>query len=628
MTMTTQKLRTLREWRQRMIAALGSPTSLPAAAMLAMLALLALPGASAAHTRITQQDRAATRAYLEAKYAYERAKAADTASAAADVEALTNRLADECPGVASAAPKLGSLFEGGGGGGEPSPRERGEAGRRLRQLDDLQVELSLAVDQAQSTPYREAALAFVHTVRRLRWTDRRLTAFEHAYAAVTEWELRAAPLQVCADLRSWAASGYTALSAATRALASERDALTAPLLLAFFEQQALPSMSKFEDAHDKALGRKIEGLERAHPSLARRLLTAELRLQVELGLMKSEEIEGREKPSRSAVVIGKGRTAAGGEYKVSVVEGHTHASHHPAGCVNLEIEETSSAAGIGRFGSSSDCLSRTQPQAPTVTCDGGLLTVEAQTPPSARRVRLTLSDRREVTSPVAIVPAKLGGPIGFYYEVLRGPSPIPVRLSELGARGRLLRTVTLPRQMGCKRPPKPRNLFGHVIARGRLAQGPRFLIFARPSHFLFDRGGPFGRRIEIMAVVASDFELGPFPEARPLVVARRPRPHARPFTWRVATGCQPHEYAILYGLLRDPQDRVFVRGPDGLLPLRRARIPADLHVHGMLAYGALPSVPSEVVVRDSAGRTVLTASLSARARRAREVCEGEAEPLA
>jgi len=91
------------------------------------------------------------------------------------------------------------------------------------------------------------------------------------------------------------------------------------------------------------------------------------------------------------------------------------------------------------------------------------------------------------------------------------------------------------------------------------------------------------------------------------------------------TGCQPHEYAILYGVLKAPTDTVLARSSGSLQPLQRVRIPASLHVRGVLAYIALPALPSEVLVRTPTGKTVLTENLANRAREAKETCEGEAE---
>jgi hypothetical protein len=91
------------------------------------------------------------------------------------------------------------------------------------------------------------------------------------------------------------------------------------------------------------------------------------------------------------------------------------------------------------------------------------------------------------------------------------------------------------------------------------------------------------------------------------------------------TACEPHGYAILYGILKAPGDTVLVRGSGVLEPLRRARIPASLHVRGVLAYIALPAVPEELLVRTPTGKTVFTEKLAARAGEVKETCEGEAE---
>ncbi len=616
---------------------------LSAGMLLAVLLLVALPGAALGRTKVTKQDRIATRRYLEAKLTYERAAAAGASASKADVEALASRLGGECPGVVAGAPKLEDLVAFGSGPRHPpSPRQRGERARQFRQWLDLHIELSLALYQAQRAPYSEAALRFASTVMSLRWSDTRVTAFEHAEATVRERALRTTPLQVCADLRFWMASGYTSLSAATRAHAREWERVAGPLLLSFLFQQK-PHLSRFEDARDRALARQTARLEATREKKEVGSSAIERRLEVELGFAKEERAESQEeekaashgRPLKRSVVIGKGRTIAGGAYTIEVERARPGHRRSRARCVSISISESIRYANGGRLSDSEDCVSRAHPEPPTVACEGGLLTVEAQTLPAARRVRLELSDGRRITSPVAIVPPKLGGPIGYYHQALWGPSPIPVSLSELGAHGRVLRIVRLPRRVGCKRPPRPRNrlLAFHIIVSGDVPQGPRFVVVGRRgSIFVGGNGGPvfrrhppFARGIEIHVFVAN-FGSGPSEEGNTLEIAEARARHPRPFAFRVATGCQPHEYAILYGLLRDPRDRVLARGPDGLVPLRRAPMPASLHAHGVVSYAALPAVPSEVLVRTPTGRTVLVANLARRAKTAREVCEGEAEP--
>ena len=267
------------------------------------------------------------------------------------------------------------------------------------------------------------------------------------------------------------------------------------------------------------------------------------------------------------------------------------------------------------------CLSRTRLRAPSVQCQNALLTIKAQTLPRARTVRLHLSDGRQISSRVAIVPAKLGGPAGFYYQVVRGPAPIPVTISEVDAHGAVLRTVRLPRTAKCAR--QSPNLPGgnRTIARGSLPQGPSFSIVGERYSFMGKIH--FDLRVEVTAEAEAGGLIG---DASSIIVGSHLEPKPTPpFILKTGTGCQPHEYAILYGVLKARTDTVLARSSGGLQQLRRVRIPASLHVHGVLAYIALPTMPSELLVRTPTAKTVFTENLAGQARTAKEACEAEAE---
>ncbi len=62
-----------------------------------------------------------------------------------------------------------------------------------------------------------------------------------------------------------------------------------------------------------------------------------------------------------------------------------------------------------------------------------------------------------------------------------------------------------------------------------------------------------------------------------------------------------------------------------LVPLRKVVIPAHLHAGGVLAYGALSPLPTELLVRNASGRTIDRANLAEAAKSNTETCEGEAE---
>ncbi len=601
------------------------------------LVVLAAPAGAFANARVTPGDRAATRAYLQARYAYEQALVASAPASVAAVEGLASSLGGECPGVLAGAAHepLRTPLE------SPrrnlSPKQIGESNRESRQRGDLQGELSIALDLRLIEPDRQAALAYARAVGSLRWSNEALTVLEHTGAAGLEWDLQSAPPGVCADMKAWVASGYKMLSPATKKLIGEREAVDRPLLrvlrrlLASF--RGPDPMLAYEGPRERALARKIDGLERELESARKSLAGVEVGLERTLGLVSGAETAIHEGPPKGSVEVGHGRTAAGGSYTIRIEPKQSKAHPHPAplGCqISVELSESETnrnSQGVIRSiggGSSERCLSRSHPEAPSVQCDNGngRLTIEAQTLPRARTVRLRLSDGRQITSRVAIVPARLGGPIGFYYQVVRGPSPVPVALTEMDAHGRVLATVRLPRTAKKCVKQSLKLLPGglRTIASASLPQGPSFSIIGERYSFMGEIH--FDLHVEVAAEGVGDAFIG---GTGIVAVGGAPKPKARPFALQVKTGCQPQEYTILYGVLKAPKDKVLARSPGGLQPLRRVRIPASLHVHGVLAYIALPAMPSELLVRTPAGKTVFTEKLAGRARELKETCEGEAE---
>ena len=102
------------------------------------LLVLAVPSGAFASARITPRDRAATRAYLEARYVYVQALVASAPAAKAAEEEFVSILGGECPGVLAGAPQetLRTLFAS--SSRARTPRQMGEANRESRQLGDLE----------------------------------------------------------------------------------------------------------------------------------------------------------------------------------------------------------------------------------------------------------------------------------------------------------------------------------------------------------------------------------------------------------------------------------------------------------------------------------------------------------
>jgi hypothetical protein len=627
--------------------------------VLATLFLLALavPTGAFASARVTSQDRAATRALLEAKYTYEQSLLATAPASKAAAEGLASSLGGECPGVLAGAPDetLGTLLESPSHSASPpkSPRQMGESNRERRQLSDLQSELGLALEQAPIEADRQATLAYARAVGPLRWSNSYLTELARIGAAMLERQLQSAPPDVCADMKAWVASGYQTLSTVTKALIREQETVDRPLLRVLRERIAGPAgladpLLPYEGSREKALAREIDVRENDLKSARKGLATVERGLERTLGLdtragALPESEEAEEGPTKGAVEIGHGATAVGGKYTVWLEPKPGSSSQAPGCRLSMEVFESGGESNspenreIDGTRVNEVCLSRSHPRAPRAQCrDRGLLTIEAQTLPNTRSVRLNFSDGRQITSRVAIVGAKLGGPAGFYYQVVRGPSPTPVSFTEVDAHGKALRTVKLPRTATCvKQSLKRLHSVIRTIASGSLPQGPSFSISGERSS-AFSLGGERSTSISATRFDLS-VEVAPEEEGGDLIsgtggialigssVGGSPTPKSSPFALQMTTGCQPHEYTILFGLLRAPADTVLARSPGSLQPFQRVRIPAGLHVGGVLAYIPLSAVPSEVLVRTPAGKTVFTENLARRAREAKETCEGEAE---
>ncbi len=107
------------------------------------------------------------------------------------IKTYVHQVAVECPNVLSAAP-------------------RGE------QFSEFWQELLDALEVTAMRPDKPAALAYIHAIRGLRWSNSSLTrrVSRDAQSDRSEAALSMPPL--CQDLRAWEASGYHVLPATTR----------------------------------------------------------------------------------------------------------------------------------------------------------------------------------------------------------------------------------------------------------------------------------------------------------------------------------------------------------------------------------------------------------------------------
>lgn len=613
-------------------------------ALLAGLACLLSPaGAAATRSRsnthaVSPADAAATRAYLVATNTYEEAELANLPQELAAREATAAQISGECPGVLTNAPPheekvlgFGLVEPGPTSQTPPSARAEGERRRQSRQLGDLKTELSFALAESSTQPDREASATLVRALTPLRWSNPYVTLFVQAVATVDEEALEIPAPPVCADMTAWVTSGYKTLTPTSRAIASRTEAVVkrAFELIALAGQinanTSANILAPYENAPDKALARHAEALE-THLKKARDTKTAVLeRLEATVGL-PTEKAPKAEKPKSKPVVIARGKSAAGGSF---VVKAERSSRKPLASICSVFVTITESSRSTPSLLSTlsgegtSRCLSRAHVNADqTVQCESGLLTIEASLLANTRSVRLLLSNGNTITSPAIRVPARLGGPAGLYYQAVRGPTPIPVSLTELDASGGELTVLKLPAVMECTKHPVKHFPGGNVqLAHESPPDIPTFTI--RGEHFrklgiehfelkfeasneerLFGGGegsGGFGGSVAV------------------------PNGSGRTLEPMASSGCEPQPYAIIYGLLKAPRDTVLARVSGKLVPLHKVAIPAREHAGGVLVYGAFSPLPTELIIRDASGETVNTRSLAQAARSETESCEGEAE---
>ena len=291
--------------------------------------------------------------------------------------------------------------------------------------------------------------------------------------------------------------------------------------------------------------------------------------------------EEREQPPKGAVTIARGTTATGASYTIWVQQGQREARQRNCD-VDVGFEEFENHGSTGSGFGSDTCLSRSHPEGVRAFCDGTHWEVEGQTLEGATTATVNMSNGAQVNSPIALVPPSLGGPLGFYFQILPA-SDDPVSLDELDAQGRVLATVPLPHSARCpgsrprgaaKPPTPPKQVGGGVVVSGHIPHGPRFQILGELDRFMgrIERGASvivFGEESGAGADLRAEVTLGH---------GKRPSP----FTLKSEPGCRPHEYAVLYGLLEAPGDTVLGEDPRRASGVSRGQDPRRLHMQGVV----------------------------------------------
>jgi hypothetical protein len=582
-----------------------------ACAVVAVCGALAGYSSPARASGVDGGDRATTSAYLTARYQYARAVAANSATSAQVLRRFIGALGGECAGVLDGAPgQLEELFSS--TGPEP-PRSRGRRAAHQQQLNTVLAEIFTGEFDTVYVSDRGPVKALIAAEERLHWSDGRLAALAseqiaHTRESLTSVEPAAA---VCADLRTWRASGFRVAPPAARELYERlRSTETSPLALESLDE----AVQHLETPRERALARRTDVLLASALEGSDTVEATGVHLQRTLGL-RDRPLEEHE---HDDVPAAHGTSAAGYSYTVTT---QLDARSHRVGC-SLETSvsfapprQSGQLVVLTGGGGRNVCLrGRDARQPPVVECEEGLLRIATTVARSIRAVRLVLSDGRTVTSHTQFVAARAGGPVRIYVQAVRGPSPIPVSLTELNAHGRAIKALALAPVRNCRRPKPPSPPILVTLARATAANGRAFAIVGS----LFDYGGDSeGEGAHFSLALRG----GPLADTEEVDI----EPDRGPLSFQVAAECPPNPYVIVYGLAKAPAVSVLAQTPGGSQPLTRVAIPSRLHAHGALVYGVLPTLPTGLLVEGRNGRVLRRIDLSRRGGEAAEFCEGYAE---
>jgi hypothetical protein len=182
-----------------------------------VLALGIAPAAALA----TPQDVASTHAYIRANYALNRATQARVKAAQASIEAVIHKLGQECP-------KLGV--------GSPQNEES----------QHLSYEVVVALWSASYATDAGPIRKFASTVRRLHWSNPKLTHMTQRYASDLQELASLQTPNVCANVTSWKETGFKTVPATSIQLDRRVEAI---------EPKAIPQalLTPYEQPADKAI---------------------------------------------------------------------------------------------------------------------------------------------------------------------------------------------------------------------------------------------------------------------------------------------------------------------------------------------------------------------------------------
>jgi hypothetical protein len=205
---------------------------MPIQLILGLLAVLAVLALGPANALAGQGDIATTQAYLQANYRLVQLTASKIRPIEATLRSVRSQVLGECPKAAA---------------GSPQDTDSEQLSNEV-----IGAMVTAAVHLVEARPSRE----YVRTAGRLTWSNQGLTHAVRAYANKALGLVALTPPKLCADVKSWAASGFKTLPATT--------AVFAPRFISVWiaPGELPPALARYETPAERPLLRRTERLEK------------------------------------------------------------------------------------------------------------------------------------------------------------------------------------------------------------------------------------------------------------------------------------------------------------------------------------------------------------------------------
>ena len=165
-----------------------------------IVAIVLALGVAATPAHAAPQDVLSTQAYIQEDHVLQLAEKASLPASRTAADGLIRQVNSQCPNIMAGAPHNSETAEVGG-------------------------EIIGSVLVTLSGPEDRANIKFAQRVGSLRWSSRKLEHTVRSYATELKAQAELAMPNLCADLKAWAASGYTTLPASSVRFVGQVDAI-------------------------------------------------------------------------------------------------------------------------------------------------------------------------------------------------------------------------------------------------------------------------------------------------------------------------------------------------------------------------------------------------------------------